>query len=127
MTSRRVFTQSPIGQTWFVFDHNRRVYPKTTVLCGSPIWREHFRPVTVVGENKVTWLTSDRNIKVDKKTLEVRNFMNLHVGAKVMCSAEEVAEAAWVHENRHRIIRALERVEDAALLRAVDHLLSTNT
>lgn len=49
-----------VGDPIFLFDQNRRIYPKDAkgkpVPHSSPIWREHWVPRVIVGETARTWL-----------------------------------------------------------------------
>lgn len=49
-----------IGSTVWHFDQNRRVYtdaPKDRIW-GDLIYREHWHPVEITGENRRSWITS---------------------------------------------------------------------
>lgn len=106
-----------IGSTVWVFDPNRRVYPRAPegklCLSDSPIWREYWRPCTIKGENSRSWILSD-GTKVPKKN---------HNPLMVSFSQEEIDKAAWVQENRHKIVRVIERLHDYDTLHKVAELV----
>lgn len=96
--------QISIGSTVWVFDQNRRVYARDAKghATGAPIWREHWVPQKVVGENRMSWIT-DHRMKVPKRG-----------GAGFALSAEELEDACWEHEHRYKILRKLEISEHHA-------------
>lgn len=83
-------SEPAIKELW-VFDINRRVYPKNKTISSAPIWREHWVRREIVGETSRSWIDKFGN-KYPKKG-----------GRGVLFSQEEIDKAAWVHENRHRI------------------------
>jgi len=93
-----------IGETYFVFDGNRRVYDKTKGY-GGPIYREHFASVKIVGETKTSWIYSYyTDTKVTKKN-----------PWKVLFTSQMVDEAVWVYENRVAIADKVRNGNYAAL------------
>ena len=102
-----------IGDTVYVFDVNRRVYPKDASLGRSPIYREHFRPIRIASETRVSWVLDDGR-RVNKKTL----------GG--IFSPAQIDDACYVQANRYEIIRTIERCRDAALLRQIAALIGWN-
>lgn len=103
-----------IGSTVWVFDANRRVYDKAK-RGGGPIYREHFKPLKVVGETTRSW-ELESGLKVSKKTLE-----------GVMTTQAQIDDACWVHENRYRLFWLVNRCERADILRQIDQLLAAPT
>lgn len=89
-----------IGDTLYRFDGNRRVYVDGK---GGPIYREHFEPLKIVGENKVSWiLERDWNAnKKDLSSVRARQF-----GGRGFFTAEGMEADIWRKENIHKI-RAL--------------------
>lgn len=99
-----------IGDTVWVFDHHRRVYPPDKK--GGPIFREHFYPVTIKSATTRSWVLSNGR-KVNRKTL-----------AGIFVSEADVEKRCWVQENRYRISRQLERCDDYEVFKSVEKLLS---
>lgn len=97
----------------WIFDINRRVYLKdgNGRSFGSPIWREHWKKIDVVGETRVSWLTSCRR-KIPKKG-----------GHDICFSLREIEDRAWIHENAHRLAGAVSRCTDIGALREIAHLV----
>lgn len=91
----------------WIFDSNHRVYaprlPGEAYGRGGPIWREHWRKRSVVGETRVSWVL-DNGVKVPKK----RNVANDNIAF----SEAEIDRRAWVQAHRFRIARAIERTSD---------------
>lgn len=104
-----------IGSTIWIFDINRRVYPPREKgrVSGAPIWREHWRPVKITGETSRSWLT-EYGEKVPKKGA------NPHF---VAFTREEIDRAAWVQDNRYRIVREIEGISDHDTLRKIAEVI----
>ena len=111
-----------IGDTLYRFDGNRRVYRDRTALGGGgPIYREHFEPLKIVGENKVSWIL-ERGWKVRKSDLkgETKSF---HYGGRGFFTAEGMATDIWDHDHRHKIVDAIQRQATPTQLRQVAELI----
>ena len=56
-----------IGKAIYIFDRNHRVYRRDTNghANGGPIWRDHWRESSVVGEKSRSWVTN-RGTKIPK-------------------------------------------------------------
>jgi hypothetical protein len=102
-----------IGSTIWRFDGNYRVYAKNErgLSTGGPIYREHWRPVQIVGETSRSWVTS-YNGKAPKK--------GLHHGWAF--TPEEVEDDIWFKDHRHKIRDRIDRL-DVKTLRAVAALI----
>ena len=101
--------QLKIGSIIWRFDENRRVYTHPTTLGGGRlIYREHWRPVEVVGETSRSWDTGWAG-KVPKK--------GPHPGWAF--TEQEVEDNCWVHDHRCGISSTVNRCKDAATLRQV--------
>ncbi|TXH56937.1 MAG: hypothetical protein E6Q97_05490 [Desulfurellales bacterium] len=72
-------TEPHVGMRVWSFNQNRRIYQRDASgkAVGGPIWREHWEPLVVVGETKVSWLVgppymlgsdTSRAAKVPKKS-----------------------------------------------------------
>lgn len=83
----------------WVYDDNRRIYRKDDRgrSYGSPIYREHWRKVNIVGQNRVSWLLEFGG-KVPKKG-----------GYGIAFSEEEVDRDVWKKENAYRIAELTHR------------------
>jgi hypothetical protein len=101
----------------WVFDVNRRVYKKDENgrSEGGPIWREHWRPITIIGETRNSWLGFNGTKKIPKKG-----------GYGICFSEEELNKEAWVHENGHRIADKLRFCKDYEKLQKIYHILNDN-
>lgn len=105
-----------IGQTVYIFDINRRVYPKDDKgrsISGGPIWREHWRPEKIESETSRSWVTEFGN-RIPKKNPDPRC---------VTFSKAEIEEMAWVHEYRYRIVRCLEVCQEPEKVKQVAAIL----
>lgn len=98
-----------IGDTLYRFDGNRRVHrePRSFSGGGATIYREHFEPLKIVGENNVSWIL-ERGWKVNKKTLkgEAKSY---EYGGRGFFTAEGMEDDIWDHDCRHNIIDAVRR------------------
>jgi hypothetical protein len=106
-----------IGQTVWKWDENRRVYPKDengkTRMSSAPIWREHWRPMKIVGETSRSWIT-DHDDKLPKSG---------PAPLRWCFSEEEIDRAAYIADNRHRICEEVRRIDDYETLRKVADLI----
>lgn len=105
-----------IGSTVWRFDENYRVYQRNDQgrAIGGPIWREHWRPVAIVGETTRSWITSSGD-KVPKKNASHYQWA---------FSEDEIAGRAFVHEHGYAIGRHVGALRDYATLKAVADLIS---
>lgn len=111
-----------IGSTVWQFDPNRRVYDKEK--GGGPIYREHFRAHTIIGETSRSWICGKYKdaLKFDKKTLvPQKNFG----GARypVFTSQQQVDDAVYVHDNRRRISDLILNCNRASVLQHIEQCL----
>lgn len=100
-----------IGSTIWIFDRTRRVYPE-------PLYREHWRPVTIEGETSRSWVTSWYGKKVPKR------------GPRqgIAFTEAEVEADVWVHDHRYKIVRMVEQCEVEtlkAIAQAVGYMPNT--
>jgi hypothetical protein len=109
-----------IGDTLYRFDVNRRVYQKGGQFSGGPIYREHFEPLKIEGENARSWVL-ERGWKVNKKTLrgEAASFS---YGGRGFFTAEQMEADIWQHDHRHKIRDLFDRCS-VAQLREIANLL----
>lgn len=106
-----------VGDTVYEFDPNRRRYAQGS--NGPPIYREHFRPVEIIGETAKTWLIGTRKGE--------------HFNKKTMCSpmtawgqtrfytAADMELDVWARSARSGIIERIRR--DNRLLKKVAELI----
>ncbi len=103
-----------VGSPVWIFSENRRVYRKDGV-GGGPIWREHWRQDKIIGETSRSWIVGQGSWeqKIPKKG----------PWHGVAFSEKEIDQAAYVHDNRHRISDAVGRLQDYACLREIAELV----
>lgn len=116
MTTTTFITNPPSIQHVWIFDQNRRVYPPTPsghkwASSGPPIYREHWVKHEVVDETKRSYVTK-YGTKVPKTG-----------GRGFALSEREVDLDVWLHDNRHKICRQIEMMQDAELLMKVAELI----
>ena len=104
-----------VGDTIWIFDIQRRVYARDADgrATGGPIWREHWRPVVIVGETSRSWVTDYGN-KIAKSGTDPRN---------VAFSEAEIDRAAWVRDNARRISGRVMACGDFEKLKAIEATL----
>ena len=107
-------TTLSVGSIVYVFNENNRVYPKDGGISASPIYREYFQPMKIVGKTTRSWLLSN-GIKIPKKTL-----------AGIYIDETAVDQACWVHDHKWKIIRKAESVRDYETLRKLADLVDYN-
>ena len=78
-----------VGDKVWLFDQNRRVYEKDSIISSAPIFSEYFYQVTITGETSRSWLIGRE--KFSKKTLEG------------IYTNETKADKIWDEENRYKI------------------------
>lgn len=105
-----------VGSTVWVFNENHRVYAQGGRAGDGPLWREHWRPLTITGETRVSWIAGKGYgvVKVPKKNPDPRVFA---------FSEAEIDKRAWVVQNIHRISGKLQFVTDYDVLRKVADLI----
>lgn len=88
-----------VGSTVWIFDESRCVYhcgPDGRLSIG-PIWREHWRPVTITGETRVSWIVGPYGRKVGKRDLAAGKVSG------VITSEADLDAACYVHEHAGKI------------------------
>ena len=83
-----------VGDKVWLFDFNRRVYPKNGSISNSPIYSEYFYQATIDGETSRSWIVLCQ--KFPKK-----NPIGLYTD-------KQKADKIWVNENRYRIVKLVE-------------------
>lgn len=92
-----------VGDIVYNFDGNRRVYEKG--LSGGPIYKHHFKPYTIVGETKVSWLIGPHKAKANKKTLS----SSTQYADRGYFTKSGMDADIWFNEHRYKIVREVER------------------
>ncbi len=117
-----------VGDTVWLFDGNNRHYAKDGSSSG-PIYRKHFVERKIVGENRASWLLQF-DMKIDKRTMQLRppspgGFYGW--SRTIYLSPQDVEDAVFVYENKHRISEGVQDCGNANVLRTIDGILSANT
>ena len=125
-----------IGSKLWKFSENRRKYtkPEKGDLCGKLIWREHWEPMYVVGETRVSWLMAwerhtgtgePKGMSTPVTRIPKALFKDGGCPQDWALSEAHLDELVWAHENRHRLSEAVARCHSPAMLRAVERTLLT--
>ena len=106
-----------IGDTVWYFDPNHRVYNRDANgrRIGGPIWREHWRPVEVTGETRLSWIVGHDNY-------EVFRVKKKDWPAKLALSQEHITQLQFV-KDRFKIASDVGKCLDYATLKAIHDLL----
>lgn len=106
-----------IGSAIWIFDQNRRIYPKAGKgrlwASGGPIYREHWTPAKITGETSRSWITDRYGRKIPKK--------GEHPG--VAFTQKEVDDAVWMHDHRYRVSELAARCQDVEIVRQIAKLV----
>lgn len=105
-----------IGDTLYRFDGNRRVYGNGT---GAPIYCEHFEPLKIIGETKVSWIL-EREWRANKKTLS--SAPARQYGGRGFFTAGQMEDDIWKHDHAHKIRALLERAPPDQLRKVAEIL-----
>lgn len=105
-----------IGQTIYIFDENHRIYKDSS---SAPIYREHFRPYTIISETTNEFICNSRKInkrsglfKHTPKFKPVKIYTELKMNDNV-----------WEQDNRYKIIDIIKRT-DIATLKTIAKLIN---
>ena len=88
----------------WVFDVNRRVYPKIKPgelpLTGSPIYREHWVKHLIIGQTPRSWLIGParKPTKIPKRGANP---------SLVLFSKKDVDDNVWLNDHRYRVQRLI--------------------
>lgn len=106
-----------IGSKLWRFDVNRRVYVKGKP---GPVWREHWEPLEVIGETRVSWVvgTSAEDTWGAHKVPKAA-FRDGACPIGWALSEEHITDLAWAEEYRHKLADRVRRCHDTKVLRAV--------
>ena len=98
-----------VGDKIWVFDYNRRVYPKDGGIGRRAIYSEHFIQRTIEAETSRSWIVcGNKYPKADPRGLY---------------TDEEKADNIWENDNRRRIVLDVERCS-GKVLREIDSLIN---
>ena len=97
----------------WVFDSNHRVYRRNADgrAIGGPIWREHWRKVTIVDSNRRSWITSS-GARIPKGG-----------GRDYAFSLQEIEQAAFVHDHKYRISEMIRACLDYDKIKKVAEIM----
>lgn len=114
-------TDKQYPDVW-VFDECRRVYRRDENgnTYGSPIWREHWRKLKIVGETRVSWISSYGD-RIPKKGGRMR--LSSGHFCDVSFSEADIDRQAWVKENRYLIADIIRCTTDHDTLRRVAEVI----
>jgi len=97
-----------VGDKVWLFDGNRRVYPKSAGMSCAPIYSEHFYSVTIDSETSRSWI-------VDGVKFPKNNPIGIYTD-------QQKEDMIWARENRRKIIDVVDRCS-AKELREIYNLL----
>lgn len=135
-----------VGDTIYVYDENKRVYPSIDRLIEqpwkglvppkhlhAPIWRAHFVPEVIKYENRVSWFTCAPNdpnhIKKESRYPKLRGVAQDHklrqglLGFEYYISQEEINEAEFLHEIRPQVARLVETIINPEMLHKIVRMM----
>ena len=95
----------------WIFDSNYRIYGSDR---SAPIWREHWRQKQIVGETSKSWVVEGypKKLKIPKNPEKpLRN---------IAWSEKELDQLCWVNEHRYQIVRNVERLPAAELIKVAE-------
>jgi len=111
-----------IGSEVWWFDENRRIYPKEGEpgferLGSAPIWREHWRKMEIIGENRVSWIVGFAGGKVEQFKIKKKD---LYPRERTLAYSEaDIDEREWLEKHRHRIAEVVGRIKNPRVLRMI--------
>lgn len=103
-----------IGDTVYIFDINRRIYERDGKgrSKGGPIYREHFTPYIIKGEDKRSWLVS----------APASDYIH-RIAKTHFKTAAEVDDDCWQNDHRVTVANMVLHCRDAVKLRAVAEIM----
>lgn len=107
-----------IGDTVWWFNENRRVYHRNDEgrPTGSPIYREHFEQLEILGETKQSWIIGCPGDTKGRKFKKI--------DTRDLCfTIEELQDRVYVKENQFKIADKIRSCKDANVLKAVETAL----
>lgn len=104
-----------VGDTVYTFNHNRRIYSQDKNQHG-PIYAEHFFPVLIVGETRISWLTEYGG--------KYKKIYDKHTPDSLrLFTEEEKDRAVWLYENQYKISEQVRKSNDYDKLRKIKEIL----
>lgn len=100
------------GDKVYIFDYDRRIYENGR--CGPPIFREHFREVTINSETSRSLVVG--TFRPKKYAKSGSEFYNL----------QDIEDACWEREHKYRIKELVGGISDVELLRKIADLIGYN-
>jgi hypothetical protein len=82
-----------VGDKVWLFDSNRRVYPKDNKFSSAPIFSEHFHQVIIDGETSRSWL-------IGREKFSKTHFCGIYTD-------EQKADLIWKEDNQQKIIEEI--------------------
>jgi len=100
--------QLKIGDTIYVYDVNRRYYDGERHLIARECWR----PMKIVGQTRVSWITDYDRLKFPKKN-----------DGRYLTSEQEIDEWEWVRNNVYKISSLLDLCRDYGTVKSIAEIL----
>lgn len=110
-----------IGDTVWVFEINRRVYPRGEKgLHSAPIYREHFMPYEVIGQTSRSWLIgASGGHEICKVSIKDPFGKQRGDGAPRIYDEAGVDDMCWLNDHRYKLMRKIEYQATPAQLREI--------
>ena len=111
-------TKPQIGDTVYIFDINHRIYERDENgrSKGGPIYREHFRPYVIRGEEKRSWIVCAPNSNFTRKIVKT-----------AFKTEAEVDDDCWQNDHRVHVANMVLYCRDTEKLRAVAKVMGYAT
>lgn len=93
-----------VGDKVFVFDSNRRVYPKDKSIASAPIYREHFAEREILGETSRSWLVGWHGLSLDHRCV-TKYPKKDNAG---LYTLGQIDEEVYRHDHMYRISKMVE-------------------
>jgi len=130
---RKTWKDVAVGDTVWIRDANIRHYhkpePGQSTFSVGMIYRDQFKPVTVIAVEKLSIVTDyvmNKHRKINRTTGAVSGpGFGSHNGT--LTASLDMESDVYINDNRHRIAHQVQDCDDADLLRAIQHLLDTHT
>jgi hypothetical protein len=112
-----------VGDTVWVFDVNRRIYPAKGGATSAPIWREHWQEVRLVSETRKSFTLSHGVWIGGKSVTKLKKSDDPTLRHKVCLSLEELEGQMFVHDHCYKVAEMVRKIEDPAILRQIIRLV----
>jgi hypothetical protein len=104
-----------IGQKVYTFSENTRYYGEDR---SAPIYEKHFTEHTITGENEKEYLVDKGYRKINKRS----NLMD----REPYFTLKQKEDRIYIHENKYKISRQIERLNDVDKLKQIDKILNNH-